>query len=132
MLDQLRAVLQEHQLKATRQRLLVLEYMMTHENHPTADMIHQELPEISLATVYNTLEKFVAANLVIVIDGMADGKRHYDTAEERHYHVINTDNNDIIDASNFDPSTLIKAAEEATGLTITDYRIDLYGHPDKK
>lgn len=127
MLNPLKNVLQEHQLKATSQRLTLLEYMMTHDTHPTAEMIHQDLPNISLATVYNTLEKFVEKKLVIIIDGISDGKRHYDAADHPHYHVINTRTNEIIDAANFDPAPLIKAAEAATGLKITEYKIDLYG-----
>lgn len=75
MLNPLKNVLQEHQLKATSQRLTLLEYMMTHDNHPTAEMIHNDLPHISLATVYNTLEKFVEKKLVVIIDGISDGKR---------------------------------------------------------
>ncbi|GAP02463.1 ferric uptake regulator [Fructobacillus pseudoficulneus] len=127
MLDQLKSVLQEHKLKATNQRLTLLEYMMSHDTHPTAEMIHNDLPDISLATVYNTLEKFVNAKLVVVIEGISDGKRHYDAAAHPHYHVINTNTNEIIDAANFDPAPLIKAAQAATGLKITEYRIDLYG-----
>ncbi|USS91791.1 Fur family transcriptional regulator [Fructobacillus americanaquae] len=127
MLDQLKSVLQEHKLKATNQRLTLLEYMMSHDTHPTAEMIHNDLPDISLATVYNTLEKFVNAKLVVVIEGISDGKRHYDAASHPHYHVINTQTNEIIDAANFDPAPLIKAAQAATGLKITEYRIDLYG-----
>ncbi|MCO0831803.1 transcriptional repressor [Fructobacillus sp. W13] len=133
MLNPLKSVLQEHKLKATSQRLTLLEYMMTHDTHPTAEMIHNDLPHISLATVYNTLEKFVEKKLVVIIDGISDGKRHYDAADHPHYHVINTNTNEIIDAANFDPAPLIKAAQAATGLKITDYRIDLYGvEPDDK
>ncbi|CAK8053521.1 Fur family transcriptional regulator [Eupransor demetentiae] len=125
--DKVRTLLQEHGLKATQQRLTLLDYLMTHETHPTAEMIHADLPDISLATIYNTLEKLVEVDLVVIIEGLADGKRHYDFFAEPHYHIIDTDTSEIIDANNFDPRPLMQAARKASGLNITGYHIELYG-----
>ncbi|CAH1850206.1 Fur family transcriptional regulator [Convivina praedatoris] len=121
------ALLQKHSLKVTQQRLALLGYLVTHETHPTAEMIHAELPEISLATIYNTLDKLVEVGLVVIIEGTADGKRHYDFYGEPHYHIINTKTQEIFDANNFDVQPLLQAGREATGLDITDYHIELYG-----
>ncbi|WEV54823.1 Fur family transcriptional regulator [Leuconostocaceae bacterium ESL0723] len=125
--DKLRQILQKRGLKATQQRLTLLEYLMTHETHPTAEMIHKDLTDISLATIYNTLEKLVEVKLVAIIEGVSDGKRHYDYFGDPHYHIINTKTEEIIDADNFDPTVLLQAAREASGLNITDYRIEVYG-----
>ena len=122
-------ILNHHHLKATPQRIAVLTYLMTHENHPTAEMIHHELSEISLATIYNTLEKLVAAELVITIDQMDDGKRHYDYYGDPHYHIINPDTQEIIDADNFDMAPLFEAARAASGWLISGYHVEVYGKP---
>ena len=76
MEQDLKELLQSHGLKATPQRLIVLEYLIKHQTHPTAEQIHEDLENISLATVYNTLDKLVDSELVIAIN---DGsKRRYD------------------------------------------------------
>ena len=128
----LRDILQAHGLKSTFQRLSILEYLMTHETHPTAEMIHADLSDISLATIYNTLDKLVDVGIIIVIDTLKDDKRHYDYYGEPHYHIINSNTNEIIDADNFDVAPLFEAARQVSGLNITGFHIEIYGvDPDQ-
>lgn len=127
MFDQkLRNMLQRYGLRATTQRMVILDYLMSHKAHPTAEMIHADLQSISLATIYNTLEKLVDTGLVIVIDSN-DDKRHFDYYGEPHYHIINQKTHEIIDANNFDVQPLLDAARKASGLNISGYHIELYG-----
>jgi Fe2+ or Zn2+ uptake regulation protein len=127
MFDQkLRNMLQRYGLRATTQRMVILDYLMSHKTHPTAEMIHADLQSISLATIYNTLEKLVDTGLVIVIDSN-DDKRHFDYYGEPHYHIINQKTHEIIDANNFDVQPLLDAARKASGLNISGYHIELYG-----
>ncbi|MHB9648740.1 Fur family transcriptional regulator [Weissella paramesenteroides] len=127
MFDQkLRNMLQRYGLRATTQRMVILDYLMSHKTHPTAEMIHADLQSISLATIYNTLEKLVDTGLVNVIDSN-DDKRHFDYYGEPHYHIINQKTHEIIDANNFDVKPLLDAARKASGLNISGYHIELYG-----
>ncbi|WP_404975634.1 transcriptional repressor [Weissella paramesenteroides] len=127
MFDQkLRNMLQRYGLRATTQRMVILDYLMSHKTHPTAEMIHADLQSISLATIYNTLEKLVDTGLVIVIDSN-DDIRHFDYYGEPHYHIINQKTHEIIDANNFDVQPLLDAARKASGLNISGYHIELYG-----
>lgn len=127
MFDQkLRNMLQRYGLRATTQRMVILDYLMSHKTHPTAEMIHADLQSISLATIYNTLEKLVDTGLVNVIDSN-DDKRHFDYYGEPHYHIINQKTHEIIDANNFDVQPLLDAARKASGLNISGYHIELYG-----
>ena len=127
MFDQkLRNMLQRYGLRATTQRMVILDYLMSHKTHPTAEMIHADLQSISLATIYNTLEKLVDTGLVIVIDSN-DDKRHFDYYGEPHYHIINQKTHEIIDANNLDVQPLLDAARKASGLNISGYHIELYG-----
>lgn len=53
-------ILTEHGVKPSVQRLAVMEYLMEHHTHPTADEIynalHPAMPTLSKTTVYNTLK----------------------------------------------------------------------------
>ena len=55
-------------LKSTKQRLCVYDVILDKRDHPTADdiflRVRRKLPNISFATVYNCLEKFVECGLV--------------------------------------------------------------------
>ncbi len=55
-------------LRATRQRELIYGILLEQRDHPTADEVYarakQEMPSISLATVYNCLETLVGCHLV--------------------------------------------------------------------
>lgn len=76
-------------IKPSHQRIKVLEYMMGHFVHPTADTIylevHKEVPTLSKTTVYNTLNHFVEAGLVRVIN-IEDNETRYDINVHDHGH----------------------------------------------
>lgn len=117
--------------KLTPQRKEILAYLMTHETHPTAEMIYQDLKNqdksISLATVYNTLELLLKTQLVLAIDSDMDGKRHYDYFGHPHYHAICTNCGRIVDGRNFDLSQLPNIAVNETGFLIKGYEVTVEG-----
>jgi len=55
-------------LRMTRQRRIIYDALMAKRDHPTADevfsRVKKTMPTISLATVYNSLEKLVECGLV--------------------------------------------------------------------
>ena len=59
-------------LRATPQREVVYNVLLTKRDHPTADEVYarvrSELPSISLATVYNCLETLVQCDLVRAVN----------------------------------------------------------------
>ena len=67
-LNSLKKILKDRKIRISHQRLLILDYLMTHPIHPTAETIFKDLksqdPLISQATVYNSLNLFVKHNLV--------------------------------------------------------------------
>ena len=67
-LNKLKKILQDKKIRVSHQRLLILDYLITHPIHPTAEMIFNYLvtkdPVISQATVYNSLNLFVKNKLV--------------------------------------------------------------------
>lgn len=75
--------------RMTRQRNAVYEYLLSTDSHPTAEAIHlavrQQLPHISLATVYKAVDSLVDVGLVNRIQRGASSAR-YDSGVEDHAH----------------------------------------------
>jgi len=90
-LKQAKQVLEGKGLKPTYPRLKVLEYLQKHENHPTVDMIYEdlvkEIPTISKTTIYNTLNAFLEKGIVhsITITGT---ETRYDLEGCIHHHLL--------------------------------------------
>ena len=77
-------------LRPTRQRRVLAQLLFSGlDRHVTAEELHQEAlaagAAISLATVYNTLNQFTAANLLreVAIEG---AKTYFDTNTADHFH----------------------------------------------
>ena len=91
MLTQALQQLKDHKIRVTPQRQIILNYLITHHNHPSVETIYQELatqlPNLSLATVYNTLKLFVDLGIVIELQN-GDAGTHYDFFGRPHYHVV--------------------------------------------
>lgn len=73
----------------SRQRECIKEYLMSTKEHPTAEVIYQnvkeEFPKISLATVYRNLTLLVEVGEVRKIS-TGDGTEHYDGDTSAHSH----------------------------------------------
>ena len=82
-------ILAEKNIKPSYHRIKVLEYLLSHQTHPTVDEIHSDLvhevPTLSKTTIYNTLKLFIQSNIArrIVIE---DNETRYDAIVENHGH----------------------------------------------
>ena len=88
LLDRLR----ERGWRITPQRRAVAEALAGEHVHLTADQVHAAarriIPEVSLATVYNTLNELVAMEEISEIR-VADGTARYDpNVGARHHHLV--------------------------------------------
>lgn len=83
-------LLKERKLKATPQRLSILNILLKHE-HPNIDELYEQIkaknPTISLATVYKNLNTMIEEGIVIEI-AVANKKTRYDIYEYEHIHLI--------------------------------------------
>ena len=81
----------ESGMKYSRQRECILQSVRRAEGHPTADEIYddirEELPKISLGTVYRNLSQLVKAGLIrrISIPGASD---RFDAKKLPHCHLV--------------------------------------------
>ena len=87
-------------LKATHQRMVILEAVLDCRVHPTVDVLYEQLkpgnPSISLATVYKTLETFVQAGLISKV-ATTEGQMRYDSNMSNHGHIYCFNTDEIID-----------------------------------
>lgn len=85
----LRQVLEAHGHRYTEQRAAVYRFLCGTTAHPTADevftTVRSEISDISLATVYKTLETLVSCGLVTKLS-FGDGSARYDSRTEDHFH----------------------------------------------
>lgn len=71
------------------QRVMILKYLVENQCHPTVDQIfsalRKQIPSLSKATVYNTLNVFIEAKLVRVLS-IEDNETRYDIMIQNHGH----------------------------------------------
>ncbi|KAA9339632.1 transcriptional repressor [Hymenobacter busanensis] len=99
--EQLRERLAAAGLRATQQRLAILEALLTLPGHPTAEQVFRQVrpahPTVSLGTVYKALDSFVAAGLLRRVADADGTRRRYDPDCSNHHHLVCQDTQEIID-----------------------------------
>lgn len=94
------ALLQEHGITPTQQRLEIAQLLFARPQHLSAEqvlqMVNAEAPAVSKATVYNTLNLFARKGMVreIIVDPT---KVFYDSNTSEHHHFFNVDNGSLTD-----------------------------------
>ena len=81
--------LRRYNIKPSVQRMAVLDYLMTHHTHPTADTIfnalYPSIPTLSKATVYNTLNLLTEHGVIQMIT-IDEKNARFDARETPHLH----------------------------------------------
>ena len=84
-------ILEAKGFKPTFQRLRILEYLQKHKNHPTVEMIYEdlvrEIPTISKTTIYNTLNALVEKGIIRAIT-ITGTESRYDLKIRPHQHFL--------------------------------------------
>ena len=101
-IENFKNALKKEGLKFTNQRFVVFEILFTHEGHFDCEdiigLINKSGNKVSRATVYRTLDilvKYNFARKLILDDGVARYENKLFT--EHHDHMIDIENNDIIE-----------------------------------
>ena len=86
----LREALEANGQRYTDQRAAVYRFLLGTDAHPTADdvftSVRHEIPDISLATVYKSLETLVSCGLATKLT-YGDGSARYDGRTDPHHHA---------------------------------------------
>jgi len=84
-------LLEARGLRPTYPRLKILEYLEKHENHPTVEMIYDDLvkkiPTISRTTIYNTLNALLEKKIIYSIT-ITGTETRYDHRDVPHHHLL--------------------------------------------
>ena len=137
-LEEFRAILKKHSLKATPQRLAVHE-AMTELGHASADMVTELIQskgtaKVTLASVYNILTQ-MAMLKVYSYRLSANNKMYFDVNTFKHMHLYDHENHTFKDVIDDD---LIKIIESHLGRTrikgykVEDIDIQLVARPTKR
>lgn len=81
----------EYGLKVTPQRIAIYRELAKTDQHPSTEMIYKRIkdyyPNISLTTVYRTLETFERLGLISVVNVLYNAAR-YDANLNPHHHIV--------------------------------------------
>ena len=81
----------EHNIGPSVQRVAIMQYLLDHRTHPTADDIYTELvktmPTLSRTTVYNTLQLLVTNQAVLGLT-IDQHNMHFDGHTHPHAHFL--------------------------------------------
>lgn len=117
-------------LKYSRQRESIKEFLSTRNDHPTADVIYENMkliyPNISLGTVYRNLSLLTDIGEIKKLSSFAGADR-YDGRTARHSHFMCTKCNRIIDLDSKKIDNIMATAGENFSGEISDYSARFYG-----
>jgi Fur family transcriptional regulator, peroxide stress response regulator len=140
MQDHLQQSFAEHGLRCTRQRRAIYNALSATRKHPTADELYKMVKtgddNLSLATVYNTLEVLCAAGLAYKLAGcVGNGSTRYDAGGDDHLHLRCRKTGHIADVPDdiskrileHIPVDLIAELQQRTGFLVSKIQLDLLG-----
>lgn len=122
-------LLRKHHVKPTSQRVIITSYLLSTEDHPSAEEVFEDIKETlpvrpSRATVYNTLNALVEANVIREVT--VDPKRvRYDANLEFHHHFVDIKTGKIRDI----PQDKVDAISQSLDkkYEIDSYQITFFG-----
>ncbi|MGQ0432638.1 MAG: Fur family transcriptional regulator [Microthrixaceae bacterium] len=128
--DVLTEQFRERGLKVTPQRQSIFRALSTTTVHPTADaiyaMVSEEMPTISLRTVYQTLNDLAAMGELSVLD-LGTGPTRFDPNLDPHHHLVCEACGRIDDLNASFPGVAIPRTPEAAGFEVTATQIVFRG-----
>ena len=103
--DNLADTLRVHEINPTHQRIEIAYALFSRQEHLSADqvmaIVNERHSETSKATVYNTLNLFVAKGLIreVIVD---PNRVFYDPNTEPHYHLYDVQSGQLTDIASAD------------------------------
>ncbi|MDH5588740.1 MAG: transcriptional repressor [Gemmatimonadota bacterium] len=128
----LRRALERHGHRFTEQRAAVHRFLSDTFIHPTADevflSVRRDIPGISLATVYKSLETLVGCGLATKLS-FSDGSARYDGRTDPHHHVRCLECGRVMDVPGRIPERDLQDLErQVSDFMVTGYRLELSGY----
>ncbi len=132
--QELRHALEAGGHRFTTQRAAVYDVLAASMAHPTADdvftSVREEVPDISLATVYKALEAFVSCGVARKLS-LGSGPARYDGRTDEHEHIRCLACGRVQDIEGLRPDDWMGGLAEMTPFHVVGYRLELEGYcPD--
>ena len=117
--------------KHFRKRDAILTYLQGTTAHPSAEMVYadlkQQIPDLSLGTVYRNLNLFKEQGLAITV-GTVKGVERFDGNTNPHVHFFCTDCGAVLDLPKMDvPQQLVSTAAGQIGGTVEQCQMTFTG-----
>ena len=121
----------EQSTKQFRKRNAILSYLRSTMAHPSAEMVFtdlkQEIPDLSMGTVYRNLSLFKQQGLATSV-ATVKGVERFDGNTEPHVHFICSDCDAVIDLMDMQvPDALRSTAEGCCGGQVEDCQLSFTG-----
>ena len=137
-MEEFKALLKKHSLKATPQRLAVHEAMIS-LGHACADIVTESIKEkgtakVTLASVYNILTHMAMLG-VYHYRLSANNKMYFDVNTFKHIHFYDKDNHTFRDVIDDELIQLIEShlsRKRVRGYKVEGFDIQLIGRPSRK
>ena len=111
-------------IKVTPQRIAIYKELASTDQHPSTETIYNKIrdyyPNISLTTVYRTLETFEKLGLISVVNVLYNAAR-YDANLDPHHHIVCTKCKKVEDVYDESLTDL-----DVSDKTLGDYKIEGY------
>ena len=117
--------------KNFRKRNAILEYLRNTTSHPSAETIYtdlkQEIPDLSMGTVYRNLNLFKQQGLVVSV-ATVKGVERYDANTSSHVHFICDGCDYVVDLHQMKiPASLSEEVENAIGCKVGTCNLSFTG-----
>ena len=117
-------------LRGSKQREIILRLVMSTKSHPRADWVYdqarQEIPHISLGTVYRNLKSLVESHEILQLD-IVDGTSRFDGNSANHYHFRCERCGQIFDLDEPVDKSIGERVEKSTGFKVSQQRMEFIG-----
>lgn len=127
----LRDALEANGQRYTEQRAAVYRFLLLTDSHPTADdvftTVRHDIPDISLATVYKSLETLVGCGLAVKLT-YGDGSARYDGRTDPHHHARCLTCGAVKDVPGRLDFTAVRSLDAGPGFSVEGYRLELIGY----
>jgi Fe2+ or Zn2+ uptake regulation protein len=121
-------------VKPTAQRVVITDYLLQTDSHPTADEVLSAVAErlpvpLSRATVYNTLNMLVQAGVIQEVYTEPGGSARYDANMEQHHHFVDVKTKRIYDI----PFESVPTLNQRLGpkFKVKNYSVTFYGESEE-
>lgn len=130
-LDEILDRLRQRDFRITPQRIAILKAFLQSEDHPGVEQVHEmvreNFPTTSLATVYKTVNLLKEVGEILEIGVFGGGSRYDGNRPYPHPHLICTRCNKIIDPEVGLLEQMTTEVANATGYRIESHQVAFFG-----